>query len=538
MQEARRLVVLAVSICWCLSLSAAESVVGVEEEWGEGLKVLRTYVPQQCEFRAQNGDVIHYHYVGRLDDGTEFGKSFDYNTPYIVALGRGRIIRGMDRGLVDMCLWERRRVTIPPHLGYGEVGVGETIPPQSTLVFYVRLIKIERDGVQLQKDTSLDDLWYSAMDAYRESNWQTVVDQIEEAIQVFDAYQNATLPCLQNCSENDTPDLSDEERETVGKYAGEDDQVTLQFLTYAARARCVRECKAANLTPNKRYPNPSILKRFRRREPYSFLHFAYYQLDNYEEGAKCFFTFMFHNPESELVKSNVDFYRKTLKLGSDEFVWRETPILPHQDRFLAGVKAYEKESYLEAVDLIESALPLYIEALRNCELLCEDLLVMNITEPNMSAGMRAVLDHYMDALEQDTLDYHSVMAHAIRELLECRVHCHSDLARVQGDALEDYLPHHFHYLQFAYYKLGQLLKAAEAAATYLGMVPSDEVMLHNVRYYTNQYKLQPEDFVPRDEYVAITDKLATENRLLYFAEHGEPKKKQGQRGDGANHEEL
>ena len=75
--------------------------------------------------------------------------SFDYNTPYIVALGRGKIIRGMDRGLVDMCLWERRRVTIPPHLGYGEVGVGETIPPQSTLVFYVRLIKIERVSVVL-----------------------------------------------------------------------------------------------------------------------------------------------------------------------------------------------------------------------------------------------------------------------------------------------------------------------------------------------------------------------------------------------------
>ena len=45
-----------------------------EEEWGEGLKVLRTYLPESCEFRAQNGDVIHYHYVGRLDNGTEFGK--------------------------------------------------------------------------------------------------------------------------------------------------------------------------------------------------------------------------------------------------------------------------------------------------------------------------------------------------------------------------------------------------------------------------------------------------------------------------------
>ena len=46
--------------------------------------------------------------------------------------------------------------------------------------------------------------------------------------------------------------------------------------------------------------------------------------------------------------------------------------------------------------------------------------------------------------------------------------------------------------------MGQLLKAAECAATYLGMIPSDEVMLYNIRYYTNQYKLQPDDFTPRE----------------------------------------
>ena len=70
--------------------------------------------------------------------------SFDYNAPYVVSLGRKRIIAGMDQGLVDMCLWERRRITIPPHLGYGSRGVGSIIPPDATLVFYVRLIKIER----------------------------------------------------------------------------------------------------------------------------------------------------------------------------------------------------------------------------------------------------------------------------------------------------------------------------------------------------------------------------------------------------------
>ena len=70
--------------------------------------------------------------------------SFDYDSPYIVSIGHGRIIAGMDRGLMNMCLWERRKITIPPHLGYGQRGVGQVIPPNSTLVFYVRLIKIER----------------------------------------------------------------------------------------------------------------------------------------------------------------------------------------------------------------------------------------------------------------------------------------------------------------------------------------------------------------------------------------------------------
>ena len=71
-------------------------------------------------------------------------RSFDYDSPYIVGLGQGRIIQGMDRGLMGTCLLERRRITIPPQLGYGTRGVGQIIPPNSTLVFYIRLIKLER----------------------------------------------------------------------------------------------------------------------------------------------------------------------------------------------------------------------------------------------------------------------------------------------------------------------------------------------------------------------------------------------------------
>ena len=76
-----------------------------------------------------------------------FLDSFDYNTPYIVALGNGLIIRGMDRGLMGTCLWERRRITFPASLGYGEAGVGEKIPPNATLTFYIRMVKIVRVSV-------------------------------------------------------------------------------------------------------------------------------------------------------------------------------------------------------------------------------------------------------------------------------------------------------------------------------------------------------------------------------------------------------
>ena len=62
----------------CLSSSAAEAGSGSmvpEEDWGEGLKVLVTYRPEDCRTEARTGDVIHYHYVGRLaSDGTIFGK--------------------------------------------------------------------------------------------------------------------------------------------------------------------------------------------------------------------------------------------------------------------------------------------------------------------------------------------------------------------------------------------------------------------------------------------------------------------------------
>ncbi|GFU92232.1 peptidyl-prolyl cis-trans isomerase FKBP14 [Trichonephila clavipes] len=101
--------------------------------------------PEKCDRQSKKGDMLSMHYKGTLDDGTEFDSSYGRNEPFQFQLGIGQVIKGWDQGLGDMCIGEKRRLTIPPHLGYGDGGAGDRIPPKATLIFEVELLKIE-DG--------------------------------------------------------------------------------------------------------------------------------------------------------------------------------------------------------------------------------------------------------------------------------------------------------------------------------------------------------------------------------------------------------
>lgn len=81
---------------------------------------------------------------GTLQDGTEFDSSIPRGQPFTFTLGSGQVIKGWDKGLLNMCEGEKRRLVIPPELGYGDRAMGEKIPASSTLVFEVELLKIER----------------------------------------------------------------------------------------------------------------------------------------------------------------------------------------------------------------------------------------------------------------------------------------------------------------------------------------------------------------------------------------------------------
>jgi FKBP-type peptidyl-prolyl cis-trans isomerase FkpA len=91
---------------------------------------------------AAAGRTVSVHYTGWLPNGEKFDSSRDRNQPFQFSLGAGQVIAGWDEGVAGMKVGGKRRLVIPPELGYGTAGAPPDIPPGATLVFEVELLDV------------------------------------------------------------------------------------------------------------------------------------------------------------------------------------------------------------------------------------------------------------------------------------------------------------------------------------------------------------------------------------------------------------
>ncbi|KAG5864635.1 Prolyl 3-hydroxylase 1, partial [Gonioctena quinquepunctata] len=100
--------------------------------------------------------------------------------------------------------------------------------------------------------------------------------------------------------------------------------------------------------------------------------------------------------------------------------------------------------------------------------------------------------------------------------LKCKQKCRKELSSLNGEIHDDLLPSHYHYLQYAYFKLDNLEAACRAVASYLLFYPDDATMLENMRYYSKLPKVQDDFFRPREEAIRYLQRHIYESKILKF----------------------
>lgn len=344
-------------------------------------------------------------------------------------------------------------------------------------------------GMEPPAPPTYDQLYTEAVEAYSDEKWEEAIRLMERALTDYRSVEEGLVQCKKQCVESKSSDPA-----YPKEFSSDlEFQYFHSLLTYAA---CVKKCKR-RMFGNRVWADISeeVNEAFETKNTYNYLQLCYYKTGSLSKAARAASTFLYFNPDDEMGNNNIKFYGS---LGLNESDFKPLESMDYMDAYEKGVKFYDKEDWEAAIEAFEEAVRLYLPKYTECRLVCEG---------------RAV---------ERTPDLATMLSANVQSLLQCRQDCSYKLAtNTKKMILEDFFERHYHYLQFAYYKVGNLKKAAECAATYLLYHPEDEVMLGNIKHYKEMEGLSEEDFVPRQEIAAKQQVEEAEQKLLHVI-YGEP----------------
>ncbi|XP_060114726.1 prolyl 3-hydroxylase 1 [Heteronotia binoei] len=347
-----------------------------------------------------------------------------------------------------------------------------------------------------------DMLLAAGADSYGRGDWGAVILQMERALRSREAHRARLVHCRLLCSDdaNRTDDAGtgppsqepagDRQRRQLGDLRF--------FRRLLRRAACLRRCLPDGVSRYQLGEETEL--EFRKRSPYNYLQVAYFKINKLDKAVAAAHTFFVANPDHMEMRQNLEYYQMMAGVKESDFVDLEAK--PHMQEFRLGVSYYTEEQPQAAVLHLEKALEEYWIADTECRALCEgpyDYEGYNYLEYTADL-YQAIIDHYL-------------------QVLSCKQACVTELASEPGreKPLEDFLPSHFNYLQFAYYNSGDYEKAIECAKTYLLFFPDDEVMKQNLAYYTavlGEHLAGP--LQPRENVWAYQRRSLVEKELLFF----------------------
>ncbi|XP_072101062.1 prolyl 3-hydroxylase 1 [Mobula birostris] len=339
-----------------------------------------------------------------------------------------------------------------------------------------------------------DRLFSTAVEAYYRNDWQGVIINMERALQNKAALRQAKVHCQILCSKKAEFSISNSSRDFFFD--------ANFFDTVLKKANCLKECEKEKLGPYSMYQISEELQlEFQKRTPYNYLQVAYFKIKMLDKAVAAAHTFYVMNPDHLEMRQNLEYYKMMAGVKDTDF--KDLEAKPHMEAFRKGVRLYTDEQFKHSISFLENALVEYFKADAECRALCEgpyNFDGYNYMEYNADL-YQAITDHYI-------------------QVLNCKQNCVTELAtRPDREApVEDFLPTHFDYLQFAYYNSENYSQAIECAKTYLLFYPNDEVMNQNLQYYQAVLGEDlSEDLTHREYIQTYINNSLLEKELLYFA---------------------